>query len=359
MNKKILVYSIFDDEFGPMPALYLPSDENEELIMNLAVQSLTASFFGDYERHHEGKAIIALSITDLVMFIYYFVIPSVQSRGGTRPAAISILVDKKDEKLLYDNSSYLENRIKQILPVLRNQDPSASTVELMRLFQDIKKIDQQIGLTLPDILSLKSLQRIIKEDNLAKLLHCLICNLPIVIVGKDLKSIMTICNSLSPLIPHKVLIIEVMGKDTKTIPAFDILAVEEKEWQDQPNLFESLMKLPLYHIDDGKFRNLEVAGDFIFTQTLLKRIKKMKLESEVNTFVRISILKMIKKGEQLEEILEKTEDKIDLEVILEQLNIQKKFFETLLLLLGPKRLTLHEKIDTKENRLKRFLSTDG
>lgn len=228
--QKILIYSIFDDEFGPMPSFYLPPTAKEELIMNLAVQSLTASFFGDYQKSTEGKAIIALSLADLSMFIYYFVIPSSKARGGTRPAAISILVDKKDECLLYDNSLYLETRIKQIVPALRSQNPSVSTVELMRLYQDIKNIDRQLQKPV-EKLPVQSILKIMKADNLAKLLHCVICNLPIIIVGKDLKSVMTVCNSLTPLIPHKILNIEPIHAETSVIPAFDILVIEDHLWK--------------------------------------------------------------------------------------------------------------------------------
>ncbi|NVM54772.1 MAG: hypothetical protein HWN66_13805 [Candidatus Helarchaeota archaeon] len=355
MSRKILVYSIFDDEFGPMPAFYLPADEGEELIMNLAVQSLTSSFFGDYKEDHHGKAIIALSIADLAMFIYYFIIPSSQSRGGTRPAAISILVNKSDENLLYDNTNYLENRIKQILPALKSEDPSVSTVELMRLYQDIKKIDQQLKKPVEQ-LPIKSISKIIKEEIFAKLLHCIISNQPVVIVGKDLKSIMAICNSITPLIPHKILIIEKFTADSPSIPAFDILAIEEQEWNKKPEIFESLIQLPVYSMDSGTLQNFE--GDFIFTLTLLKKIRKMKTENEIETFIRISILKMIKKSEQLEEILEKTEKKIDIEVLLEKLDMKQKFLGTLLLLLGEKREKLEKKIDTKEERLKRFLASE-
>ena len=355
MSRKILVYSIFDDEFGPMPAFYLPADEGEELIMNLAVQSLTSSFFGDYKEDHHGKAIIALSIADLAMFIYYFIIPSSQSRGGTRPAAISILVNKSDENLLYDNTNYLENRIKQILPALKSEDPSVSTVELMRLYQDIKKIDQQLKKPV-EKLPIKSISKIIKEEIFAKLLHCIISNQPVVIVGKDLKSIMAICNSITPLIPHKILIIEKFTADSPSIPAFDILAIEEQEWNKKLEIFKSLIQLPVYSIDSGTLQNFE--GDFIFTLTLLKKVRKMKTENEIETFIRISILKMIKKSEQLEEILEKTEKKIDIEVLLEKLDMKQKFLGTLLLLLGEKREKLEKKIDTKEERLKRFLASE-
>jgi len=353
MSKKILLFSLFDDEFGPMPAFYLPNDENEELIMNLAVQSLTSSFFGDYQKEHEGKAIIALSLTDMVMFIYYFVIPSNQARGGSRPASVSILVDKDDENLLYENSGYLENRIKQIIPALRSSDPSVSTVELMRLFQDVKKIDQQLKKPV-EKLPIKSMFNLIKEKNLVNLLHCIICNLPVVIVGKDIKSIMTVCDSITPLIPHKILIIETITADAEIIPPFDIVMIDESEWNKNPAIFESLVELPRYSMDDDKFYNLE--GDFVFVQTLLKKVKKMKTENEIETFVRISILKMIKKAEQLEELLTK-ENKIDAEVILEKLGIKNKFLETLLLLLGEKRKELQKKIDTKEKRLKRFLAS--
>ncbi len=354
MSKKILLYSVFDDEFGPMPAFYLPNGANEELIMNLAVQSLTSSFFGDYGKDHEGKAIIALSMAEMAMFIYYFVIPTSQARGGSRPAAISILVEKKDENLLYENSGYLENRIKQIIPALRSSDPSVSTVELMRLFQDVKKIDQQLKKPV-ERLRIKSMFQVIKESNMLKLLHCVICNLPVVIIGKDLKSIMTVCDSITPLIPHKILIIETITADAEAIPAFDILTIEEQEWNKKPTIFESIVKLPRFSMDDEKFYNLE--GDFIFAQTLLKKVKKMKIENEIETFIRISILKMIKKAEQLEELLTK-ENKIATEVILEKLDIKKKYLETLLLLLGDKREELQQKIESKEKRLKRFLASE-
>jgi len=336
-----------------MPAFYLPADTSEELIMNVAVQSLTSSFFGEYQKDHEGKAIIALSLASLSMFIYYFVIPTSQARGGTRPAAVSILVDKKDEKLLYDNSEYLENRIKQIIPALRSEDPSVSTVELMRLFEDIKKIDYQFTKPI-ETLPIKSLFKIIKKDNLVKLLHCIICNFPVVIVGKDLKTAMNICNSLIPLIPHKIVVTETITADTLEIPAFDILMVEEREWNKNPPVFKSLYQLPTYYIDRGKFQNLE--NDFIFAKTLLKKIKKMKSENEILTFIRISILKMVKKSEQLEELLEKVENKIDVEVVLEQLDLKNKFLDTLFLLLGKKAAQLRKKLDTKEDRLKKFLA---
>ncbi|MFX1295178.1 MAG: hypothetical protein ACFFD2_10050 [Promethearchaeota archaeon] len=351
MSQKIILFSVFDDEFGPMPAFYLPSTTNEELIMNIAVQSLTASFFGDYERSHEGKAIIALSIAELAMFIYYFIIPSSQARGGTRPASISIIVDKKDEKLLYDNSEYLENRIKQIIPALRSTDPSVSTVELMRLYQDMKKIDQQ--LTKPvEKLPVKALFKIIKQDNFIKLMHCLICNFPVIIIGKDIKSLLTICNTFSPLIPHKILVIETVMANSEEIPAFDILIIEEQEWKRNPSVFKALQNLPIYNVDRGKFQNL--GGNFIFAHTLIKKIKKMKTENEIQTFIRISILKMVKKSEQLEEILEKVETKIDVEVLLEKLELKKKYFETLLILLGEKAIEYENKLDSKEERLKRF-----
>jgi len=353
MSKKILLFSVFDDEFGPMPAFYLPNDTNEELIMNLAVQSLTSSFFGDYKKEHEGKAIIALSITEMAMFIYYFVIPSSQARGGSRPASVAILVDKADENVLYENSGYLENRIKQIIPALRSSDPSVSTVELIRLFQDVKKIDQQLKKPV-EKLPIKSMFKLIKEKNLVNLLHCIICNLPVVIVGKDIKSIMTVCDSITPLIPHKILIIETLTADAETIPPFDVVMIDESEWNKNPAIFKSLAELPRYSMDDGKFYNLE--GDFVFAQTLLKKVKKMKTENEIETYVRISILKMIKKAEQLEALLIK-ENKIDAEVILETLGIKNKYFETLLLLLGEKRRELQTKIDTKEKRLKRFLAS--
>jgi hypothetical protein len=355
MTRKILLFSVFDDEFGPMPAFYLPADENEELIMNLAVQSLTASFFGDYSKDHQGKAIMALTTIDLAMFIYFFIIPSSKSRGGTRPASISILVDKNDENLLYINSSYLENRIKQVLPALKSEDPSASTVELMRLFQDIKKIDQQVCPLQPDRFSIKSIIDMIKEENLAKVLHCLICNIPVVMTGKDNKSIVTICNSLSALIPHKILIIETVTSETQKIPAFDILAIEEAELKNRPDVFQSLLELPIFNIDDGKFQNFR--GDFIFSETLLKKVLKMKIEGEVLTFIRISILKMIKKAEQLAELLEQTEGKMDVDLILEKLDLKRKYLELVLLLLGEKRFELQKKIDTKESRLKKFLAS--
>ncbi|NVM27408.1 MAG: hypothetical protein HWN65_01090 [Candidatus Helarchaeota archaeon] len=352
---KILLFSVFDDEFGPMPAFYLPSNTDEELIINLSVQSLTSSFFGDYQKAHEGKAIIALSIADLAMFIYYFVIPTKKARGGSRPAAISILVNKEDENLLYENSVYLENRIKQIAPVLRSEDPSVITVELMRLYEDIKKIDQQLKKPV-ERLPVKSMLKIIKEDNLVKLFHCVICNLPVLIVGKDIKSIITICDSITPFIPHKIVIIEMLTADAETIPAFDILAIEEQEWNKEPQIFESLQKLPRYSMDSEKFLNL--VGDLTFSRTLLKKVKKMKSENEINTYMRISILKMIKKSEQLEEMLEQAENLIDLEVILEKLEIKRKYLETILFLLGEKRAELQKKIETKEDRLKKFLASE-
>ncbi|TFG05981.1 MAG: hypothetical protein EU536_00125 [Promethearchaeota archaeon] len=355
MNRKILLYSVFDDEFGPMPAFYFPSDESEELVMNIAVQSLTSSFFGDYSKDQEGKAIIALSMADLVMFIYYFVIPSSQARGGARPASISILVSKEEESLLYDNSGYLESRVKQIIPALRSADPSVSTVELIRLYQDIKKIDQNLKKPV-ERLPIISVLQMIKDENFAKILHCLICNLPLVIVGKDPKSMMTISNSLVPLVPHKIIIIECLGAEVQEIPAFDLLLIEERVWRAHPRFAESLKKTPIYYMDDGKVENFE--GDLMFARTLLKRIKKMKMENEIVTFIRITILKMIKKAEQLQEILENVENKIDLEIILEKLGMKVKFFETLLCLLGEKRVSLQKKIETKEKRLKRFLDSE-
>jgi hypothetical protein len=355
MARKILLFSVFDDEFGPMPAFYLPAEENEELIMNLAVQSLTASFFGDYSKDHKGKAIMALSTVDLAMFIYFFIIPSSKSRGGTRPAAISILVDKAAENLLYVNSTYLENRIKQVLPALKSEEPSASTVELMRLYQDIKKIDQQVGPLQPDKLSIKSILEMIKEENLAKLLQCLICNIPVVILGKDNKSIVTICNSLSTLIPHKILIIEAVTSEMQKIPAFDILVVGEEEVKKRPEIFQPLLELAFLYMDDGKFQNFR--GDFIFAETLLKKTRKMKIDSEIITFIRISILKMIKKAEQLAELLASTEGKIDLDILLEKLELKRKYLELVLQLLGEKRGELQKKIETKESRLKKFLSS--
>ena len=353
MSEKILLYSVFDDEFGPMPAFYLPANMDEELIMNLSVQSLTSTFFGEYEKSHEGKAIIALSFADYSMFIYYFIIPSSKARGGTRPAAISLLVDKQDEKLLYDNTDYLESRIKQVVPALRSEDPSVSTVELMRLFQDVKKIDQQLTKPVEKI-PIKSLNKIIKQDNLARLLHCVICNHPVVVVGKDLKSAMAIGNSLVPLIPHKILVIESVNSAASTIPAFDILIVEEQEWKKNPSVFDSLQLLPTYYIDRGKFQNLD--KDQIFAETLLKKVKKMKTENEIETFIRISVLKMVKKAEQLEEMLEKA-DLIDLEVVLETLDLKKKYLETLFLLIGEKGQELRKKLETKEDRLKKFLAS--
>ncbi len=354
MSQKILLYSVFDDEFGPMPAFYLPANINEELIMNVAVQSLTSSFFGDYQKDHQGKAIIALSLADLSMFIYYFVIPSSQARGGTRPGAVSILVDKNEEKLLYDNSEYLETRIKQIIPALRSEDPSVSTVELMRLFQDIKKIDPQFK-TPKETLDIKSISKMIKKDNFAKILHCLICNIPLIIVSKDIKSAMMICNSLTPLIPHKIIVIETLTADATEIPAFDMLIIDEGKWKEDAAIFVNVQDMPIYLMDRGKFQNFE--EDMTFAETLLKKIKKMKSENEIHTFIRISILKMVKKSEQLEEMLENTE-KIDLEVILERLDVKRKYIETLFLLLGEKRAELQNKVETKEDRLKKFLSSD-
>ena len=355
MSQKILLYSVFDDEFGPMPAFYLPANVNEELIMNVAVQSLTSSFFGDYQKDHQGKAIIALSLADLSMFIYYFVIPSSQARGGTRPGAVSILVEKSEEKLLYDNSEYLETRIRQIIPALRSEDPSVSTVELMRLFQDIKKIDPQFT-TPKETLDIKSISKMIKKDNFANILHCLIFNMPLIMVSKDVKSAMMICNSLTPLIPHKIIIIESLAADAVEIPAFDVLIVDEEKWKEDTAIFETIQVLPTYLMDRGKFQNFE--DDTIFAETLLKKVKKMKSENEVHTFIRISILKMVKKAEQLEEILEHTENRIDLEVILEKLDVKRKFIETVFLLLGEKRAELQKKVETKEDRLKKFLSSD-
>jgi len=355
LNRKILLYSVFDDEFGPMPAFYLPNEADEELVMNLAVQSLTSSFFGDYDKEHEGKAIIALSIVDMVMFIYYFVIPSSQARGGTRPASISILVEKDEENLLYDNSAYLENRIKQIIPALRSSDPSVSTVELMRLYQDIKKIDQNLQKPI-ERLPIKSLLKMMKKENFAKLLHCLICNLPIVFIGKDPKSMMTIANSVTPLIPHKILIIESISNLPDKLPPFDILMIEEQNWEKAVTFFKSLKIIPSYYMDDDKFENLK--GDLLFVNILLKRIKKMKTENEIETFIRLTILKMVKKSEQLQKILEETENKIDLELVLEKLEMNSKFFETLLFLLGDKRKYLQNKIVTKEKRLKKFLESN-
>ncbi|MHA1130185.1 MAG: hypothetical protein ACTSQI_17465 [Candidatus Helarchaeota archaeon] len=355
MSKKILLYSIFDDEFGPMPAFYLPANVDEELIMNIAVQSLTSSFFGDYQKDHQGKAIIALSLADLSMFIYYFVIPSSQARGGTRPGAISILVDKAEEKLLYDNSEYLETRIKQIIPALRSEDPSVSTVELMRLFQDIKKIDPQFKRP-AETLDIRSITKMIKKENLARILHCMICNIPLIIVSKDIKSAMLICNSLTPLIPHKIIVLEPLISEVTAIPAFDILIIDEEKWKKDTKIFESIQDIPIYLMDRGKFQNLE--ADIIFAETLLKKTKKMKSENEVLTFIRISILKMVKKSEQLEDMLEKAENRIDLEVVLEKLGVKKKYLETLFLLLGEKRVELQKKIETKEDRLKKFLNSD-
>ncbi len=352
MDQKILLYSVFDDEFGPMPAFYLPQNTSEELIMNVSVQSLTSSFFGDYQKDHQGKAIMTLSLADLAMFIYYFVIPSSQARGGTRPAAISILVDKKDEKLLYDNSEYLETRIRQIIPALKSEDPSVSTVELMRLFQDIKKIDQQLKKPVEKI-SISAIFKIIKHDNLAKLLHCAIGNIPVIIVGKDIQSVMTICNSISPLIPHKIIVCEKITADVSEIPPFDVLLIEEEEWKKKTPILESLQAMPIYFMDKGKFQNFE--GDLIFAQTLLKKVKKMKTENEIQTFIRISILKMVKKAENLEEIIEKVENKIDLEVVLEQIDLKKKYLETIFLILGSKATEIKERLETKEDRLKKFL----
>ena len=165
---------------------------------------------------------------------------------------------------------------------------------------------------------------------------------------------MTVCDSITPLIPHKILIIETLTADAETIPPFDVVMIDESEWNKNPAIFKSLAELPRYSMDDGKFYNLE--GDFVFAQTLLKKVKKMKTENEIETYVRISILKMIKKAEQLEALLTK-ENKIDAEVILETLGIKNKYFETLLLLLGEKRRELQTKIDTKEKRLKRFLAS--
>ncbi|MHA1652234.1 MAG: hypothetical protein ACTSYB_18785, partial [Candidatus Helarchaeota archaeon] len=68
------------------------------------------------------------------------------------------------------------------------------------------------------------------------------------------------------------------------------------------------------------------------------------------------ILKMVKKSEQLEELLEKVQNKIDVEVVLEQLDLKNKFLDTLFLLLGKKAAQLRKKLDTKEDRLKKFLA---
>ena len=194
-----------------------------------------------------------------------------------------------------------------------------------------------------------------KEENLAKLLQCLICNIPVVIVGKDNKSIVTICHSLSTLIPHKILVIEAVTAETQKIPAFDILVVGEEELKKRPEIFQPVLELPLLYIDDGKFLNFR--GDFIFAETLLKKTRKMKIDSEIFTFIRISILKMIKKAEQLAELLTSTEGKIDLDILLEKLELKRKYFELVLQLLGEKRVELQKKIETKESRLKKFLSS--
>lgn len=110
---KILAFSEFSDESGPVPRFCYPSTVSDDHQLNIAMKSISLLMgesvyqSGNSTDNLKYFGILPFPDIDMIGLVYFFLIPDKNVRGKAKAASISLLLEEEHDNFIYENKKTL------------------------------------------------------------------------------------------------------------------------------------------------------------------------------------------------------------------------------------------------------------
>lgn len=153
-----LVYTELDDEIGPNPIVWLPSDLSEEIRIHISIKTITL-LSGEHGLIPKALVFIPFPSLNLKGAIKYVQWRDKNKRGGVGQAAITLVFNDFDDLIFYKYKNNLE---------LSFNETTANIIKLKESNIDSGKIDTEIKNLNATVLATLGRLRVLEESNLKK-----------------------------------------------------------------------------------------------------------------------------------------------------------------------------------------------
>ncbi|MFW9992099.1 MAG: hypothetical protein ACFFD4_08545 [Candidatus Odinarchaeota archaeon] len=308
MSKLDIIFSVFDNELGPIP-IFSTKKGDYNFGLKIAFKSQLTLSMIDIDKFESTEAVLPFPDIKKIAYVYLFVIKTPFSPRTESIASLSYVINVDDQLDLYKRIPILRKQVTSIASTIMEEytyrKKEALSEKMINLITSYGS-DLTSGIdTMESELTAKKIRmRESKEGNLDYLLkkinkgldtamHALLVENPVVVVGDDPIRVSIVVGSLELLVPFKIV---------RKID-FTVSYINPKE-ADIIGTDESLGKvyskkgLVCVKVDKGK---VEGGKKSKYLNNFLKELKKLN-EEEAKNLIEKEISTILSKAHELTEI---------------------------------------------------------
>lgn len=297
-----IVFTVFDDNKGPIPILTTLNSTEKTIGNRVAIRSIVSILSTEkIQKKIEGEAIIPFPDEKLIGFIYYVSLDQKTQNENYRLISLTFLTPSSSANQLYAKAALLSKEARRIGEEINSNyvhgEPLSANLKNIIVSWGLSKHDTQLvspvealKISTIDLYALIPVQTGLRkkyDDPLSYVILALLNNIPVVILGSDIKQNEEIGLIFQELFHLREL--KINKVETNTISKADIILLSEDQYDSSKINDDPILILNLI-LKNHQILNVEFdKKDIKIVDEWLKRSRESKKNDVAKKIIRAEL----------------------------------------------------------------------